>query len=200
MAAPLHDFCRGSIAVVISVIPDVCIPQGRRFYTIVVTIRRIRWRTRYFRIFFGVDDVTFIKVLDDDISVLLISPTIYLSAVLGMLLRCTHEAFGSREVIEKYGMLLIGRLWNCWSHLPRSLRAVINARLPRPLPGRHLAASPRCLVQQATRSLEMRNFTITNCLSRLVRHRALASLLTGSGNPSPSQGILRTATSTLASQ
>ncbi|KAL1714261.1 hypothetical protein EV715DRAFT_210013, partial [Schizophyllum commune] len=185
-------FAAGSIAVVISVIPDVCIPQGRRFYTIVVTIRRIRWRTRYFRIFFGVDDVTFIKALDGDISVLLISPTIYLSAVLGMLLRCTHEAFGSREVIEKYGMLLIGRLWNCWSHLPRSLRAA--------LPGRYLAASPRCLVQQATRSLEMRNFTITNCLSRLVRHRALASLLTGSGNPSPSQGILRTATSTLASQ
>ncbi|KAL1725441.1 hypothetical protein EV714DRAFT_287877 [Schizophyllum commune] len=164
------------IAVVISVIPDVCIPQGRRFYTIVVTIRRIRWRTRYFRIFFGVDDVTFIKALDDDISVLLISPTIYLSAVLGMLLRCTHEAFGSREVIEK------------------------RYAIAQALPGRYLAASPRCLVQQATRSLEMRNFTITNCLSRLVRHRALASLLTGSGNPSPSQGILRTATSTLASQ
>ncbi|KAI4528651.1 hypothetical protein K525DRAFT_183737, partial [Schizophyllum commune Loenen D] len=177
-------FAAQSIAVIISVIPDVCIPQGRRFYAIVVTIRRIRRRTRYFRIFFGVDDVTFIKAIDDDISVLLISPTIYLSAVLGMLLRCTHEACGSREVIERYGMLLIGRL-------------DITAQA---LPGRYLAASPRCLVQQATRSLEMRNFTITNCLSRLVRHLALSSLLTGSGNPSLSKGILRTATSTLASQ
>lgn len=44
--------------------------------------------------------MTFIKALDD-ISVLLISPTIYLSVVLGMLIRCVHEARGSREVIDR---------------------------------------------------------------------------------------------------
>ncbi|KAI5890778.1 uncharacterized protein SCHCODRAFT_02690693 [Schizophyllum commune H4-8] len=158
-----------SITVVISVIPNVRIPQGRRFYAIVVTRRRIRWRNRYFRIFFGVDDVTFIKALDDDISVLLISPTIYLSVVLGMLIRCVHEACGNREVIDRKTISTSG-------HSYETAQA---------FPGRYLVASPRGLVQQATR-LEMRNFTIMNCLSRLVRHRALSSLLTGSGNPSPS--------------
>lgn len=44
-------FAAESIAVVISVISNVRISQGRRFYAIVVTRRRIRWRTRYFRIF-----------------------------------------------------------------------------------------------------------------------------------------------------
>lgn len=90
--------------------------------------------------------MTFIKALDDDISVLLISPMIYLSVQLGMPFHArtnrleVMKSFERRCVVVGFGIadLIYQDLYE------RALMRDFPA-----LPGRDLAASPRCLVQQA---------------------------------------------------